>query len=195
MGTIQESFAVQAAKLFCSNDFAPNVGRARTTSQPLSRNVKWGNEAVIDLVMDSVIIMDNLTMVIGTISVSNLSLVPNNASASLEGAVSEADFDVYKYLSTIWGPQRQPAEKLIPLTIVYIGEAETERDSELGLEGLLKIHTTKRPQFLSLVGISPFAPSFTIMIYPPSTLASIRARCNAVRSLLLRSGSQQCFCS
>ena len=79
---------------------------------------------MIDLVMDSVIIMDNLTMVIGTISVSNLSLVPNNTSGT---SASEAEFDVYKYLSTIWGPQRQPAEKLIPLTIVYIGETETER--------------------------------------------------------------------
>ena len=82
---------------------------------------------MIDLVMDSVIIMDNLTMVIGTISVSNLSLVPNNASAS-SSVASEAEFDVYKYLSTIWGPQRQPPEKLIPLTIVYIGEAETKTE-------------------------------------------------------------------
>ena len=79
---------------------------------------------MIDLVMDSVIIMDNLTMVIGTISVSNLSLVPSNASS----VASEAEFDVYKYLSTIWGPQRQPPEKLIPLTIVYIGEAETKTE-------------------------------------------------------------------
>ena len=77
--------------------------------------------------MDSVIIMDNLTMVIGTISVSNLSLVPNNASGT---SASEAEFDVYKYLSTIWGPQRQPPEKLIPLTIVYIGEAETKTERE-----------------------------------------------------------------
>ena len=97
-----------------------------------------GNEAVIDLVMDSVIIMDNLTMVIGTISVSNLSLVPNNASAS--SVASEAEFDVYKYLSTIWGPQRQPPEKLIPLTIVYIGEAMTERETLT--MGLYRIHQT-----------------------------------------------------
>ena len=57
---------------------------------------------------------------------------------AVEGAASEAEFDVYVYLSNFYGPQRQPPEKLIPLTIVYIGEIERETDSALGLEeGLL----------------------------------------------------------
>ena len=57
-----------------------------------------------------------------------------NASSSsrievaVEGAASEAEFDVYVYLSNFYGPQRQPPEKLIPLTIVYIGERDRERD-------------------------------------------------------------------
>ena len=67
----------------------------------------------------------------------------SNASSSMavvEGAASEAEFDVYVYLSNFYGPQRQPAEKLIPLTIVYIGEKrsrERETDSAFNLEGLL----------------------------------------------------------
>ena len=61
----------------------------------------------------------------------------SNASSSMavvEGAASEAEFDVYVYLSNFYGPQRQPAEKLIPLTIVYIGEKrarERERLTQL----------------------------------------------------------------
>ena len=63
----------------------------------------------------------------------------NNATSLMglvEGAASEAEFDVYVYLSNFYGPQRQPAEKLIPLTIVYIGE-KRDTDSALSLEGLL----------------------------------------------------------
>ena len=48
---------------------------------------------------------------------------------AVEGAASEAEFDVYVYLSNFYGPQRQPPEKLIPLTIVYIGE-KRERERE-----------------------------------------------------------------
>jgi hypothetical protein len=32
-----------------------------------------------------------------------------------------SDFDRFVYLRNVLGPQRQPAEKLIPLTIIYIG--------------------------------------------------------------------------
>ena len=89
--------------------------------------------------MDDVLI-DNPTTVISVSSSSNLTMAASaNAATSsmglVEGAASEAEFDVYVYLSNFYGPQRQPPEKLIPLTIVYIGERWARLTQRLGLGG------------------------------------------------------------
>ena len=65
--------------------------------------------------------MDNMSASVAECG-GNASSSPSRIEVAVEGAASEAEFDVYVYLSNFYGPQRQPPEKLIPLTIVYIGE-------------------------------------------------------------------------
>ena len=56
--------------------------------------------------------------------------MPPEADAGDATAFSEADFNVSVYLSNYYGPQRQPPEKLIPLTIAYIGMRATGENDE-----------------------------------------------------------------
>lgn len=44
----------------------------------------------------------------------------NDSSSSVSDNGTDP-FDIFTYLQDVLGPQRQPPEKLIPLTIVYIG--------------------------------------------------------------------------
>ena len=79
--------------------------------------------------------MDNVSMTgVAECNASSSAVEASLPIEAVEGAASEAEFDVYVYLSNFYGPQRQPPEKLIPLTIVYIGEKrerERERDKWL----------------------------------------------------------------
>lgn len=44
-----------------------------------------------------------------------------NSNSSAGASASDVDFDEMEYLTLVLGPQRQTMDKLIPLTVVYIG--------------------------------------------------------------------------
>ena len=50
-----------------------------------------------------------------------------NASSNASG-----EFHTGLYLEMVLGPVTQPPEKLIPLTIIYIGKRETDEEQNIG---------------------------------------------------------------
>ena len=57
----------------------------------------------------------------------SLLLTPENNSYLQNGNITEVEFDIHDYLASVYGPQRQPPEKLIPLTVIYIGKIDHDK--------------------------------------------------------------------
>ena len=57
------------------------------------------------------------------LEVMNSTALSSNASDddTDSAVIEQKDFDIFGFLAGALGPQRQPPEKLIPLTIIYIG--------------------------------------------------------------------------
>lgn len=57
---------------------------------------------------------------------SNSTVASNVTSEDPFPFGNASTFDTLEYLAAVYGPQRHPPEKLIPLTVVYIGTRKRE---------------------------------------------------------------------